>query len=137
MTRIKFRVWDKKEKVMKYNVGVYTGYDECIVIEWIDGKEYKELENQDDLIIMGYTGTEDKNGREICAGDIVKLKVNFGLGDTYINVLVVFEDGGFKYRLGDLSEYVGAREFDAEVIGNKFEDVKLLEGEIKWHKKKR
>ena len=130
MREIKFRAWDNKEKKMNYDVGIYTGYNECIVVEWADGKEYFELENQSELEIMQCTGLKDKNNKEIYEGDIVKLKVNFGLGDTYINVLVVFENGGFKYKIGDLSEYIGSREFDVEVIGNKFENPELLKGEI-------
>ena len=39
MKEVKFRVWDNKEKKMNYDIGIYTGYDEWIVIEWIDGKE--------------------------------------------------------------------------------------------------
>ena len=120
-----FRAWDKEGEVM---------------IDWFwlnsEGKAYEvpvilydtshsELERNDDLILMQYTGLKDKNGTEVYLNDIVEDEY----GHRYE---VVFEGdclrcnglrinaGGYKPK----NRWFGK---DLGIIGSRYENPELLE----------
>lgn len=122
---IKFRAWLKEEKKM---VNVET-------IDFTD-KSMQHLEKNEiidayllrttfleDIELMENTGVKDKNGKEIYEGDIIICKYG-----PEITMEVKWVDEGFR-TLGKYNgeNYVGYVKNSAEVIGNIYENHKLLE----------
>lgn len=135
MRVVKFRAWDKEiEKI-------YPVLKIDFVEEWVSmyskitGRHYNWLNN---LVLMQYTGLEDKNGVEIYEGDILELRANpFNKKRDLFQV--VFKDGGFRdewnnyigqYLPPDIRNKQGGRvrlNEACEVIGNIYENPKLLQ----------
>ena len=122
MREIKFRVWDKDEKIIKKvesinfplggkssskTVCVYNEEEDCY--EWVYDYE-----------LMQYTGIKDKNNKEIYEGDIVEFYSN--VEDEIITEKVEYHFG--IYRAGDY--FVGKIYNKCEVIGNIYENKDLL-----------
>ena len=110
---IKFRAWDEvSEKMLNWNEFLDTNMKNTFIAPESTG-----------LILMQYTGLHDKNGKEIYEGDIVKYENMTGK--------IMFFNGSFI--LSDLEETeeweLGVINEDIEVIGNIYENSKLLEGE--------
>ena len=123
---IKFRAWDKKTKRFTSD-GIYIHLGgSAVVFDDEDGGKSGLWEHgitQDfDLEIMQFTGLNDKNGREIWEGDVVRrfgyvrpLKIGFQHG-TFCHEL---PDGGFVLWIADAEKY-------DEVIGNIYENPELI-----------
>ena len=126
MREIKFRVWDSVQEVM-------------LPVENIDFRNDLITLNEDDnsltdtfemITLMQYTGMKDKNGKEIYEGDILR--------HLHMRAEVIFEDGSFRFKwLDKITKRV--RRYNEpmfkntnivfEVIGNIYENKKLLEGD--------
>lgn len=145
----KFRAWDKEDKVMIYDVGLYpekavNDYSIC------GGDILQKLPfwiinpTCDRFILQQYTGLMDDDGREIYEGDIVRLHNTIETKSPYISRVYWTHDGalvdghpahlkigaGPRYR--HLSEYCnyGISEETTcrcQVIGNIYETPELLE----------
>lgn len=128
MREIRFRAWDKKYKIM-------VDIDGCDLY-LADGKIFEVEERSanysvfmykkdvtDNYELMQYTGINDKDGKEIYEGDIVK--------DEYSRWFIVFwrdTDAGYWIRKYNEEEvfplHLGIRII---VIGNEYENPELLE----------
>ena len=120
MRDIKFRAWDKEGKVM---------------IDWFwlssEGNLYEtpsivydtphlELERNDDLVAMQYTGKKDVNGVEIYENDILACYGGFtDLGCTLQANVEVEDIYEMAFIIRNCDKY--------EVIGNIHENPELLE----------
>lgn len=111
MRPIKFRVWSKSHECML-----------PILKEDIFGV----LENNDH-IVMQFTGLLDKNGKEIWEGDIVRFVADdivFKVGE------VIFKDGMFLACHGQTIPenhlFTDLQTYKCEVLGNIFEHPNLL-----------
>lgn len=128
MKELKFRAWNKNMKRMfyTYEAGVTDGSTDLLEINMPQG-----------FILMQYTGLEDKNGKEIYEGDIVKgsCEVRYGNWDNGF----AHEDtdagiGFYLRKIGANVDKYGYSQLDAgmypfdnfEVIGNIYENPELL-----------
>jgi uncharacterized phage protein (TIGR01671 family) len=133
---IKFRAWDKDSKRMHYAEDLigpggwviqFHGVPLEIGIHGVFEPENVEL--------MQYTGLEDKNGKEIYEGDIVRTTlISLGLWrvrSRNITDEVVYQPGAFTIGHGDAAHLISPYRDDLEVVGNIYEDPNLLAPEPK------
>lgn len=131
MTRFNFRAWDKKNNVMitTWQTGVINKKTATGEIkEWINHWSNKKYIS--DLLFMQSTGLEDKDGKMIYEGDIVKMvrreDIDLSVYEEFITD-VTFSEGSFGTRNSDKSEspfYFDLYEY--EVVGNIYENKGLL-----------
>ncbi len=135
MRDIKFRAWDKIEKIMYYEG------DDINPIYLLFNKSYEPYD--DEYIIMQYTGLKDNSNKEIYEDDIIRLWTHKDEenpeNDKYEDYLVYWNDGAFvvnwenEYSCCDLGYAINCWEADSteykdwQVIGNKFNNPELLE----------
>jgi uncharacterized phage protein (TIGR01671 family) len=148
MREIKFRAWDVNKKRMIYlkNEKKHPPYlrkqlptnDFVLVIgeEW----ETEPVETVMDVILMQFTGLFDKNGKEICEGDIVRSTYSLiGPGvlperkESIIRLVEWGElssmdyDGSFLGMGLKISDENSA-DLEMEVIGNIYSNPELIKG---------
>jgi uncharacterized phage protein (TIGR01671 family) len=135
---MKFRAWDSKNKKFPFDEFHIIG--ECTVFDLIN--QYR-IEEFNDLVVEQYTGVKDKNGKEICEGDIVKYCsfINNDKEEWKTGNGVVFERGCFwvgdrkasggmldqsDYKSGDPALMYWQDSRWLEIIGNIHENPDLL-----------
>jgi hypothetical protein len=108
MREIKFRAWNNKNKkwLQEFAVDCRDGG----VMPHIASGTFDD--NDENAILMQYSGLKDKNGKEIYEGDIVKLD------DGYVFEVAIPNIYGLEF------EAVSTNEF--EIIGNIYENPELL-----------
>jgi len=121
MREIKFRAWNKTNKIM-YNVEkmVWANYGLCgVYVIDIDNKQLWFWITEID--ILQFTGLKDKNGKEIYEGDVLS-NIKFKDGSGYeTQQEVYFENGCFGIGMGELF-----RVKECEVIGNIYKNPELM-----------
>ena len=140
MREIKFRVWDKINKIMVTNENVkevlnneelidddyiydrdewYPAYEILVPLSYL-----KKLSNNKDFVLEQYTGLKDKNGVEIYDGDYII--INGITNKPFIGKEVFYENGAFQCAWSDGNDTFGGDTYlvdlasckDIEVIGN-------------------
>ena len=144
MREIKFRAWDKKERIMGFvtrlvfnkNTHSFCNarfYKNNKIKD--DGFYFGQEDGSDNIVLMQYIGLKDKNGREIYEGDLCTDKDNIvqivwsenhQWGCKIVKTNYILQKYlTFPLWQWDRCEKNGNR--DLEVIGNIYENPELLE----------
>lgn len=134
MREIKFRAWDKSQKIMHFDFQFWKSGDKGN--DWImfisDKQRYSDGVNnpyfRQQLKIMQFTGLLDKNGKEIFEGDIVQVTESLKVVFEWLPVHAAF----MTRRLNTKHMYIdGVIENwpHYEILGNIYKNPELLKGE--------
>lgn len=129
MREIKFRIWDKSNKVM-YDKVLIGNYPETVALVWdkYDGKEDWYHIEPKVCKVMQYTRYKDRNNKEIYEGDIIQY-LNTEKLEDYPNVGQVYlsdEQGRFYIDIELDYEEMWNKEY-IEIIGNIYENPELIQ----------
>lgn len=118
--RAKYRVYNTKTKQWVHGPNYEVNlFGETILL----GGFMRDVSILDlnDCVELQYTGLNDKNGKEIYEGDIIRAMHNFGPAGFHSRISSVKWDNeaGYQWHYWDLSTI--------EIIGNIFEHKHLLE----------
>ena len=137
MKEIKYRAYSKRTKKVYHVLAIFF-YQKVVKLSKICGSGISFLEQIDDVVLMQYTGLEDKNDVEIYEGDIVKVisghgwedvsDVVFGLTDKRYGNYPAFCMPGVETESNSFSEVFDSGDYEVEVIGNIYQNNDLLEG---------
>ena len=124
MREIKFRAWNKAQNIIYHNA--QNTYDfNCYNYGGCPEDNFKEVIENDDYILMQYTGMKDKNGKEIYEGDILECEL---YDKTYDNYVVCYDEiqGCYVAENKEGGKIYYQTWEEQTVIGNKFENPELL-----------
>lgn len=135
MRQIKFRAWDKKNKIMYYQEGIAINIFEDNFFH-IENAEEKILIQPEHVELMQFIGIKDMNDKDIYEGDAIQQRNNRGDGKgTFIFIGVVeYECVSFFVRClkgGDIGSHYYFSYYDSdkpvnwEIIGNIYENPEL------------
>ena len=125
MREIKFKAWDKKKMLNRFEIT----QDGCI--GYTDMFEtYHPLT---EAVLIQYTGFKDKNGKEIYECDIVEIPDDYDKYGFFAGEIreVYFAFGAFRLKPIRNENAIGnylEDNLELEVIGNIFENPELLNG---------
>lgn len=117
MREIMFRGWHKKHKIMRI-LGILNFLDSSFLPDYSFAQGWE----QEDVILMQFTGLKDKNGKEIYEGDLLKEIDQFGR--IYE---AVWYDNGWSLTIEPYHNRHFKDAFTMEVIGNIYENPDLVD----------
>ena len=128
---IKFRAWNKKDKIMYQNIQKGFEFTDLSHYTFNEFLGYPDgMGDCHEWEVMQYTGLKDKNGKEIYEGDILKWRARGEAENEKVIAYVYWinsescfcvgdEDAEDGYCIGDVGRY-------AEIIGNIFKNPNLI-----------
>jgi hypothetical protein len=140
MRELKFRVWDKDEKswcapdklewCILPNPFVLQPFSGIFELDESNKERDSAYSLGTTYEVMRYTGLKDKNGKEMCEGDIVRANI---YTDDHLYLEVYYHNGCFIIDYKDSeADYFCVGDFPGslEVVGNIYENPELLERDI-------
>jgi uncharacterized phage protein (TIGR01671 family) len=121
MREIKFRAWDKDNKIW---LDFFAVKENGKLVIPVGNLHFKEIKNVD---VVQYTGLKDKNGKEVYEGDVLESK-NEGVGQVHYDdfcgcwALQFDDEDNAEELLGN-----ALKDYKLEVIGNVYENWELVE----------
>ncbi len=121
---IKFRAWHKADKQILPVIGLFYNPDTMQLMDVnVGDSETVDWRDQSDLILMQYTGLNDKYGREIYEGDIMQSPEWGCVVIRWLPDLGCF--GCWHPTTGGHDNLIGYSQ--AQVIGNIYQNPELLQ----------
>ena len=128
MREYRFKAYDTEWKLMSSQIDLKNGID-FFHFKEADAPHVRSL-SCGTLVIMQYTGLNDKNGVEIYEGDIVNVIPKKFVTDGFIGRCEITLDGTFVFedvKDGEMTDNWGLlSSFEVEIIGNIHENTNLL-----------
>jgi uncharacterized phage protein (TIGR01671 family) len=123
MRELKFRVWDESENKMLFPMSFQSGVGVSIPNEYLSHKDSEIfLRCRYKTQLMQFTGLFDRDGKEICDGDILEFdRAEWGGDDNIFLVTWDSVDGGWDTG-GANSEC----SYWKKIVGNIYETPNLL-----------
>ena len=131
MRELKFRVWDKKNKIMWYDTDYMIDFKGDLFLKCVNTEPtiYATFQKNKN-ILMQFTGLKDKNGVRIYEGDII-LTAPFKKDMGYVYE-VAYTTLGARFDgmslLSGIGEHLSVLSNNCEVIGNIYQNKELLKG---------
>lgn len=129
--RFKFRVWDPISKKLSNVCQITLDSRQHGCLSEIEDMETYNLPHQPHLILEQCTGLEDKNGRLIYEGDIVKRQSKYSENEKDVVLQVEWNCKGARYITTDKKHdtwIFSMFDYEYEILGNIHENPELLEG---------
>ena len=134
MREIKFRAWNKEHKKMFYNVqNTFHSFGDDDSCRYEEYHGFDGVLDDENNILMQYTGLKDKNGVEIYEGDIVRHLIPYEDSVGFSAEIIIikwqterFHDIEFNVPLGLGFNIEWEDDELVEVIGNVYENPELM-----------
>lgn len=120
VNNVKFRAWDKKDRVIRDVVGM-SFYHDSVSVDIEYGRYLQDGSSRFEL--MQFTGLKDENDNDIYVGDIIWDSHDGEYGK------VIFDEGSFYAEWEVHIELLSEVHDVIDISGNIYENKELLEGD--------